>query len=82
MRTKVIIDGLNNTQKFRAVINGVFVGDCQVKDLMGSRFPQREQRVAVWNSLMEIAMRKRHGMNMTGFATTTKDGIDIQVDLV
>jgi hypothetical protein len=82
MRTKVIIDGLNNTQKFRAVINGVFVGDCQVKDLMGSRFPQREQRVAVWNSLMEIAMRKRHGLNMTGFATTTKDGIDIQVDLV
>jgi len=53
-----------------------------VKDLMGSRFPQREQRVAVWNSLMEIAMRKRHGLNMTGFATTTKDGIDIQVDLV
>ena len=82
MRTKVIIDGLNNTQKFRAVINGVFVGDCQVKDLMGSRFPQREQRIAVWNSLMEIAMRKRHGLNMTGFATTTKDGIDIQVDLV
>jgi len=82
MRTKVIIDGLNNTQKFRVVLNGVFVGDCQVKDLMGSRFPQREQRVAVWNSLMEIAMRKRHGMNMTGFATTTKDGIDIQVDLV
>ena len=34
MRTKVIIDGLNNTQKFRAVINGVFIGDCQVKDLM------------------------------------------------
>ena len=82
MRTKVIIDGLNNTQKFRAIINGVMIGDCQVKDLMGSRFPQREQRVAVWNSLLEIAMRKRHGLNMTGFATTTKDGIDIQVDLV
>ena len=82
MRTKVIIDGLNNTQKFRAIINGVIIGDCQVKDLMGSRFPQREQRVAVWNSLMEIAMRKRHGLNMIGFATTTKDGIAIQVDLV
>jgi hypothetical protein len=82
MNTKILIDGLKNSQKFRAVINGVFIGDCQVKDLMGSRFPQREQRVAVWNSLMEIAMRKRHGLNMTGFATTTKDGIDIQVDLV
>ena len=82
MNTKILIDGLKNSQKFRAVINGVFIGDCQVKDLMGSRFPQREQMVAVWNSLMEIAMRKRHGLNMTGFATTTKDGIDIQVDLV
>ena len=82
MNTKILIDGLKNSQKFRAIINGVHVGDCQVKDLMGSRFPQREQRVAVWNSLMEIAMRKRHGLNMTGFATTTKDGIDIQVDLV
>ena len=82
MNTKILIDGLKNSQKFRAVINGVFIGDCQVKDLMGSRFPQRERRVAVWNSLMEIAMRKRHGLKMTGFATTTKDGIDIQVDLV
>ena len=82
MRTKVIIDGLNNTQKFRAVINGVFIGDCQVKDLMGARFPQREQRVAVWDALMQVAMRRRHGMNMTGFSTRTKDGIDIQVDLV
>ena len=82
MNTKILIDGLKNSQKFRAVINGVFIGDCQVKDLMGSRFPQREQRVAVWNSLMEIAMRKRHGLNMMGFSTTTKDGIDIQVDLV
>ena len=82
MRTKVIIDGLNNTQKFRAVINGVFIGDCQVKDLMGNRFLQREQRVAVWNALMDVALRRRHGLNMTGFATRTKDGIDIQVDLV
>ena len=82
MRTKVIIDGLKNTQKFRAVINGVMIGDCQVKDLMGSRFPQREQRVAVWNSLMEVAMRRRHGLPMTGFSTRTNDGIDVQVDLV
>jgi hypothetical protein len=82
LRTKVIIDGLRNSQKFRAVINGVFIGDCQVRDLMGNRFPQREQRVAVWNALMDVAMRRRHGLNMTGFATRTKDGIDVQVDLV
>ena len=64
------------------MINGVFVGDCQVKDLMGNRFPQTAQRVAVWNALMQVAMRRRHGMNMTGFSTRTNDGIDIQVDLV
>jgi hypothetical protein len=82
MNTKIVIDGLKNSQKFRAVINGVMIGDCQVKDLMGSRFPQREQRVAVWNALMEVGMRKRHGLQMVGFSTRTNDGIDIQVDLV
>lgn len=82
MNTKILIDGLKNSQKFRAIINGVFIGDCQVKDLMGSRFPQREQRVAVWNALMQIAMRQRVGLKMmTGYGTN-KDGIDIQVDLV
>lgn len=81
MRTKVIIDGLNNTQKFRAIINEVMVGDCQVKDLLGSRFPHQAQRVAVWEALMEIAMRKRHGVSMIGFAGI-RQGINVQVDLV
>lgn len=81
MNTKIVIDGLKNSQKFRAIINGVFIGDCQVKDLMGNRFPQREQRVAVWDALMQVAMRRRHGMNMVGYAGTIR-GIDIQVDLV
>jgi hypothetical protein len=82
MNTKIVIDGLKNSQKFRAVINGVFIGDCQVKDLMGNRFPQREQRVAVWNALQQIAVRQRTGLKiMTGYGTN-KDGIDIQVDLV
>lgn len=81
MNTKILIDGLKNSQKFRAIINGVFIGDCQVKDLMGNRFPQREQRVAVWDALMQVAMRRRHGMNMVGYAGTIR-GIDIQVDLV
>ena len=80
MNTKILIDGLKNSQKFRAIINGVFIGDCQVKDLMGNRFPQREQRVAVWDALMQVAMRRRHGMNMVGYAGTIR-GIDIQVDL-
>ena len=81
MRTKVIIDGLNNSQKFRAIINGVMIGDCQVKDLLGNRFPQREQRVAVWDALMYLARDRRLGKNVSGFGTN-RNGIDIQVDLV
>jgi hypothetical protein len=82
MNTKIIIDGLKNSQKFRAIINGVVIGDNQVKDLLGNRFQQREQRVAVWNALQQIAVRQRTGLKlMTGFGTN-KDGIDIQVDLV
>lgn len=82
MRTKVIIDGLKNSQKFRAVINGVYIGDCQVKDLMGNRFPHQVQRIAVWNALMQVGMSIRHGKEITGFATRTNEGVDIQVDLV
>ena len=82
MRTKIIIEGLRNTQKFRAIINGVFIGDCQVKDLMASRFPHQEQRVAVWNALCMIAMSKRIGKPITGFSQHTNNGVDIQVDLV
>ena len=81
MRTKVIIDGLNNTQKFRAVINGVMIGDCQVKDLMGSRFPHQAQRVAVWDALEEVARSRRFGANQVGFAGNRR-GFDVQVDLV
>ena len=81
LRTKILIEGLKNTQKFRAVINGVFIGDCQVKDLLGNRFPQVQQRVAVWEALIEVALRRRHGLDMTGFGGNRR-GIDVQVDLV
>jgi len=81
MRTKVIIEGLNNSQKFRVILNGVMIGDCQVKDLMGNRFPQREQRVAVWDALCEVARSRRVGANQIGFAGI-RHGVDVQVDLV
>jgi hypothetical protein len=81
LRTKVIIEGLNNTQKFRAIINEIMVGDCQVKDLMSSRFPHQAQRAAVWEALVEIAMRKRHGVKMIGFAGV-RQGFNVQVDLI
>lgn len=81
MRTKVIIDGLKNTQKFRAIINGVYIGDCMVKDLTTNRFPHQVQRVAVWEALMEVARARRVGANQIGFAGV-RQGVEIQVDLV
>jgi hypothetical protein len=81
MRTKVIIEGLNNSQKFRAIINEVMIGDCQVKDLLGNRFPHQVQRVAGWEALMEIARARRVGANQIGFAGNRR-GFDVQVDLV
>jgi len=82
LRTKVIIDGLKNTQKFRAILNGIIIGDCQVKDLLGNRFQQREQRVAVWDALMFLASRRRRlGEEVISFGTN-RDGVDVQVDLV
>jgi hypothetical protein len=81
LRTKIIIEGLQNTQKFRAIINEVMVGDCQVKDLMGSRFPHVAQRAAVWEALMEVARARRVGANQIGFAGV-RQGFNVQVDLV
>ena len=82
MRTKVIIEGLNNSQKFRAVINGVMIGDCQVKDLVGNRFQQREQRIAVWDALNEIGKSRRLNLGLADSFGTNRRGIDVQVDLV
>lgn len=81
MNTKIIIDGFKNSQKFRAIINGVVIGDCQVKDLLGNRFGQREQRVAVWQTLLTLAAENRIGDKITGLGMR-HDGVDVQVDLV
>ncbi len=83
MRTKQIIWGLNNTQKFRAIVNGVgFIMD--VKDLQ-NKFVFTSQRVAVWMALEACARE-----NITGFGKTytsyddkmnvTK--VDVQVNLI
>ena len=91
MRTKRIIEGLKNTQRFRAVINGVIIGDCQVKDLVGNRFQQREQRIAVWQALEMIASSHRIGHDLVdsyGRSYEVYDGqmkktvVDVQVNLV
>jgi DNA-binding LytR/AlgR family response regulator len=80
MRTKVIIDGLKNSQKIRVILNEIVLFTT-VKGMAYDTFGQTEQRVAVWDALMDIAMRRRHGLNMTGYSGE-KRGYRVQVDLV
>ncbi len=82
MRQKRIVEGLNNSQKIRVIVNGVGFYTT-VQGMTEMCFT--EQRVAVWTALERIA---REGIR--GFASRTsvydsrmqKMDIDFQVDLV
>jgi len=82
MRTKQIIMGLKNTQRFRVILNGVIISDLQVKDLNTNRFPQRDQRLAVWRALEEIARGHRIGCTLVDGIGRNYDGVDVQVNLL
>lgn len=82
MRIKRIIPGLNNSQRFRVILNGVgFM--TTVEDM--TNMPFRNQRVVVWQAMAVIAREK-----IQGYGTTTsvyndsmqKESFDVQVDLV
>lgn len=83
MRTKQIIWGLNNTQKFRAIVNGVgFI--MNVKDLE-SKFVFTSQRVAVWMALETCARENITGISKTYTNYDNKMNltkVDVQVDLI
>jgi hypothetical protein len=54
-----------------------------VKDLNTNRFPQRDQRLAVWRALEELGRFSKHPGSppLNGFGKNY-DGIDIQVNLL
>jgi hypothetical protein len=83
MRTKQLIWGLNNTQKFRAIVNGVgFI--MKVKDLE-DKFVFTTQRVAVWNALERCAIEKIDGFGTTYTYYDEKmksTKVDVQVNLI
>lgn len=83
MRTKQLIWGLNNTQKFRAIVNGVgFI--MKVKDLE-DKFVFTNQRVAVWTALERCAIEKLIGYSTTVTAydhNMNKVTVDVQVNLL
>lgn len=82
MRQKRIIEGLNNSQKIRVVVNGVGFYTT-VEGMTHMCFT--EQRVAVWNALTRCSMDK-----ITGYAYRStfyndkmeRISVDVQVDLI
>jgi hypothetical protein len=81
MRTKTIIDGFRNSQKFRVAINGILL-HTTIKDMAEDQFVVTEQRVAVWDAIMRLAMERRTtGIAITGFTGDFR-GFQVQVDLV
>ena len=54
MRTKVIFDGLKNSQKIRVIINGVIVYTT-IKGVLFDLFGNTEQRAAVCDALLQLS---------------------------
>lgn len=83
MRTKQIIEGLNNTQKIRVILEGVGFY-MQVKDIL-DRFLFTNQRVAVWTTLEQVSREKVQGMATSYVFYDEKmqrKEIQVQVDLL
>lgn len=89
MRTKQIINGLNNGQKFRFILmanDGTEVGMTMTIKQMSDQFATRAARVAVWTALSKLAMDRRlaeiRGESMpTGLVVGAQGFRQVQVDL-
>ncbi len=82
MRTKRIIEGLNNSQKIRVIVNGVGFYTT-VQGMTEMCFTN--QRVVVWTALEQIARDKVQGVASRSTYYNEKMepvSIDYQVDLV
>ena len=90
MRTKTIIDGFKNSQKFRVI----FKGDGSENDIgmymtvqqMSEQFATVNARATCWDAMLKLSYlryeAKRKGEPVpTGLGTTIRDK-QIQVDLV
>ena len=81
MRTKQVIQGLNNSQKIRVIINGV---GFHTTVLGMTEMLFTEQRVAVWNALDQIAREKVQGVGSRSWFYNDKmekSSVDYQVNL-
>ena len=79
MRTKVLFDGLKNSQKIRVIINGVIVYTT-IKGVLFDLFGNAEQRDAVCDALLQLSYFYRTEKS-TGIGKDFR-GYSIQVDLI
>ena len=79
MRTKVLFDGLKNSQKIRVIINGVIVYTT-IKGVLFDLFGNTEQRAAVCDALLQLSYFYRTDGSV-GLAQDFR-GYSVQVDLL
>jgi hypothetical protein len=89
MRTKTIIDGFKNSQKFRFILkanSGEEVGMTITIQQMTDMFATRDARVAVWTALERLSYDRqmakiRNQPLPTGLVRATDGFSQVQVDL-
>ena len=89
MRTKTIIDGFKNSQKFRFIITatgGEEIGMVITIKQMADQFATRDARVAVWTALAKLSADRDIAKNLgeplpTGLAAGAHGFRQIQIDL-
>jgi hypothetical protein len=89
MRTKTIIDGLKNSQKFRFILtanSGEEVGMVITIRQMLDNFVTRDARIAVWEALLKLSLQRRLAAEKfrtmpTGLVTDAPGFRQVQVDL-
>lgn len=89
MRTKTIIDGFKNSQKFRFILianSGEEVGMTITIKQMSDQFATRDARVAVWTALERLAYDRRLAKSQgkpvpTGLVKDAQGFRQVQIDL-
>lgn len=75
---KRLIPNLNNSQKIRVILNGVYINTT----LGGiENFANSEQRIALSLAAHKIGVSQTSNQPITGFASNV-NGIEVQVDLI
>jgi len=90
MRTKTIIEGFKNSQKFRVIFKGGGsendIGLYLTIKQMTEQFATTRARAACWEAMSKLAhmqyVAKLHGEQVPSGFTTTIGNTELQIDLV